>query len=60
ILIIVHWLCDLAWLSFVSVLVNKTRSLWSRQFHRWLFITCSVLLIGFGAWFLISGIRSVV
>ncbi|MFC1932311.1 LysE family transporter [Chloroflexota bacterium] len=58
--IIVHWLCDLVWLSFVSVLVYKTQSLWGTKFQQGLFITCSLLLIGFGGWFLVSGIRLVV
>ncbi len=58
--IIVHWLCDLVWLSFVSNLIYRTRSLWGRKFHEWLFIACSLLLMGFGAWFLISGIQLVV
>ncbi|MFC1951918.1 LysE family transporter [Chloroflexota bacterium] len=55
--IIVHWLIDLVWLSFVSNVVYRTRSLWGIKFHEWLFIACSLLLIGFGAWFLISGIQ---
>ncbi len=55
----VHWLCDLVWLTFVSTLVYKTRSLWGRKFQEGLFITCSLLLIGFGGWFLISGLRLV-
>jgi len=50
-----HWLCDLVWLSFVSILVHKTQSLWGRKFQEGLFIGCSLLLIGFGVWFLISG-----
>ncbi len=58
--IVVHWLCDLVWLSFVSIMVYKTRSLWGQKFQEWLFIACSLLLIGFGAWFLISGLRMVV
>ncbi len=58
-LIVVHWLCDLAWLSFVSVLIYKTQSLWGRKFQEGLFITCSLLLVGFGAWFLVSGLRVV-
>jgi len=53
----VHWLCDLVWLSFVSILVYKTKSLWGRKFQGGLFISCSLLLIGFGAWFLVSGIQ---
>ncbi|MFC1992996.1 LysE family transporter [Chloroflexota bacterium] len=58
--IIVHWLCDLVWLSFVSVLIYKTKSLWGRKFQEWVFIACSLLLIGFGGWFMISGVQSVV
>ena len=59
IFIIVHWLCDLAWLSFLSNLVYRTHSLWGRKVHEGMFIACSMLLIGFGSWFLISGLRLV-
>ena len=59
IFIIVHWLCDLVWLSFVSTVVYRTQSLWRRDFQEWLFIACSLLLVGFGVWFLVSGIRGV-
>jgi len=58
--IIVHWLCDLVWLSLISILIYRTHTLWGRKFQEWLFIACSLLLIGFGAWFLISGIQLVV
>ena len=58
--IIVHWLCDLLWLTFVSVTVYKTHALWGKRIQGWLFTACSLLLIGFGTWFLISGIRLVV
>ncbi len=60
VLIPVHWLCDLVWLSFVSILVYRTQSLWRRGFQEGLFITCSLLLIGFGGWFLISALRLVI
>jgi len=55
-----HWLCDLVWLSFVSILVHRTQSLWGRKLQQGLFIACSLLLIGFGVWFLISGIQLIV
>lgn len=58
--IVVHWLCDLVWLSFVSNLVYRTRSLWGQKFQNGLFIGCSLLLIGFGGWFLASGIQIVI
>jgi threonine/homoserine/homoserine lactone efflux protein len=57
--IAVHWLIDLIWLSFVSVLVYKTRSLWGEKFQEWVFIASSLLLVGFGIWFIVSGIRAV-
>ena len=57
IFIIVHWLCDLVWLSLVSVVIYRTHSLWGRKIQEWLFIACSLLLVGFGLWFLISGIQ---
>ena len=58
IFIVVHWLCDLIWLSFVSVTIYKTQSLWGRKFHEWLFIACSLLLAGFGIWFMVSGVQA--
>ena len=58
-LIPVHLICDLAWLSFISILVWKTRSLWGRKFQSGLFIACSLLLIGFGVWFLTLGLQLV-
>ncbi|MFC1904444.1 LysE family transporter [Chloroflexota bacterium] len=58
--IVVHWLCDLGWLTLVSILVYRTHSLWGRKPQEWLFITCSLLLIGFGGWFIVSGIQSVI
>jgi threonine/homoserine/homoserine lactone efflux protein len=58
--IIVHWLCDLVWLSFVSTLVYRTKSLWGKKFQEGLFIACSLLLMGFGGWFLVSGIQLVI
>ncbi len=56
----VHWLCDLAWLSLISVLIYRTKSLWGRQVHKWLFTGCSLLLLYFGGWFIVSGIQKVV
>ncbi|MBA7656036.1 hypothetical protein ES703_63949 [subsurface metagenome] len=58
--ITVHWLCDLVWLSFISVLIYRTHTLWGKKFQEWLFIACSLLLVGFGGWFLVSGIKLVV
>lgn len=56
----VHWLCDLLWLSFISILIYRTKSLWGRQFQEWVFSACGLLLVGFGIWFIVSGIQLVV
>ena len=58
-LIPVHLLCDAAWLLFISMLVYKTQSLWGIKFQKGLFTACSLLLIGFGGWFLVSGLQLV-
>ncbi len=58
--IVVHWLCDLAWLALVSVVIYKTHRLWGRAFQEGLFIACSLLLAGFGVWFIVSGAQLVV
>ncbi|MBN1189769.1 MAG: LysE family transporter [Dehalococcoidales bacterium] len=57
IFIVVHWMCDLVWLSFVSVTVYRSRSLWRPAVQEWIFIVCSVMIAGFGAWFMYSGIQ---
>ncbi|MDD4876081.1 MAG: LysE family transporter [Dehalococcoidales bacterium] len=54
---LVHWLCDLIWLTFISNLIYRTHSLWGIKFQESLFITGSLLLIGFGIWYTISGIQ---
>jgi len=56
-LITVHLSCDFGWLSFISNLVHRTKSLWKGKFREGLFIACSWLLVGFGGWFLNSGIK---
>ena len=58
--IVVHWLCDLFWLSLVAVVVYKTHALWGKKIQEWVFIASSLLLAGFGIWFIVSGIQAVV
>jgi len=57
---VVHWSCDLLWLSIVAVLIYKTQALWGKRFQEWLFIACSLVLVGFGGWFIVSGIQQAV
>jgi len=55
-----HWLVDLLWLSLVSVLVYKTHRFWGKRFQEGVFIATSLLLIGFGVWFMVSGLQIIV
>jgi len=57
---IVHWLCDLVWLSLLSNVIYRTHTFWGQRLQEWLFIACSLLLVGFGLWFLVSGIQFVI
>lgn len=59
-LIVVHWLCDFVWLSLVSITINKTHSLWKKGIQEMIFVACSLLLVGFGGWFIFSGIRIII
>ena len=75
-MIVVHWLCDLVWLTLVSVLIYRTKGLWGQKIvstliyqikgpsglkllQEWIFAVCSLLLVGFGFWYLISGIQKI-
>jgi len=60
IFIVVHWLCDLVWLTAVSNLVYRTKSYLKAGFQEGVFIVCSLLLAGFGVWFIISGIKMII
>ena len=53
---VAHWMCDLVWLGFVSLAIYKTRSIGSGLFHEWVFIVSSLILGGFGVWFIVSGV----
>ncbi len=57
---IVHWLCDLVWLTLVSNVIYRTHAFWGQRLQEWLFSACSLLLVGFGVWFLVSGIQLVI
>ncbi len=58
-LILTHWSTDLIWLSIVSSVVYKTHRLWAPAFQTAVFTLCSLLLIGFGGWFMVSGLQAV-
>jgi threonine/homoserine/homoserine lactone efflux protein len=56
--IIVHWLCDLVWLSLVSVTIYKTHTFWGPRLQEWIFIVLSIALVYFGGQFMVKGIFS--
>ena len=58
--ILVHWLCDLVWLSAVSGLIYKTNRFWGKQCQMWVFVLNSLFLAGFGVYFIVSGLGKVI
>jgi threonine/homoserine/homoserine lactone efflux protein len=54
--IIVHWLCDLVWLSFVSFSIYRTRTFWGPRVQEWVFVLLSLALLYFGGQFIVRGI----
>jgi threonine/homoserine/homoserine lactone efflux protein len=54
--IVVHWLCDLVWLSIVSYTIYKTHSFWGEKVQEWVFIVLSLALLYFGGQFIVKGI----
>ncbi|MFC1983486.1 LysE family transporter [Chloroflexota bacterium] len=58
--IVVHWLCDLVWLSLFSFTVYKTRSFLDHRLRERIFVVLSVALLYFGGQFIVKGILLVV
>ena len=54
--IVVHWLCDLVWLSVVSFTVFRTHRFWGLKVQEWIFIVLSAALLYFGGQFIVKGI----
>ncbi len=52
----VHWLCDLAWDTLVSVTVFKSRRFWNERVFTIVFLFCFTVLVVFGLWFIISAL----
>jgi threonine/homoserine/homoserine lactone efflux protein len=51
---IVHWLCDLGWLWFLSAMSYNGGKFFGKIFQKVLFIICGFVLIGFGGKFIIG------
>ena len=54
--IIVHWLCDLVWLSFVSFSIYRTRKFWGQRVQELVFIILGTALFYFGSYFITKGV----
>ena len=57
---IVHWLCDLVWLSILSFgafYTNKGAGLFSRHFEKGILIFCGAALLVFGFKFMVDALR---
>jgi len=57
---IVHWLCDLVWLSILSLTAfytNKGAGLFGRHFQKGILLFCGIALLGFGVKFIYDAFR---
>jgi threonine/homoserine/homoserine lactone efflux protein len=52
-----HWAADLGWFTLVSTGVHRGRFFLRQREYRILLTACGVFLIGFGLYFLISGMN---
>ncbi len=57
-LAVVHWPCDLIWSEFLSMGTFKSRKWWTGKVQRIVFSVCALVLLGFGAWFVFSGLSN--
>lgn len=55
---VVHWPCDLVWSEFLSMGTFKSRKWWTGKVQRIVFGVCALVLLGFGAWFVFSGLSN--
>lgn len=51
---VVHWSCDLAWYSFTSYTVFRTKHLWTPTVHEVVFGVCGALMLVFGVYFIVG------
>jgi threonine/homoserine/homoserine lactone efflux protein len=51
---IVHWSCDLGWYMLTSYTVFRTKHLWTPRIHQLVFVSCGVIMVVFGLYFVIG------
>jgi threonine/homoserine/homoserine lactone efflux protein len=52
----VHWSCDFVWYAVVGFLIFKSQRFWTPKVRTGIMIFCVAVLVGFGVWFLGSGL----
>lgn len=55
---VLHWVCDLVWLQFLSFLSFKGGRFFGPLFQRVVFTVCGVLLLFFSGKFIVDGIKT--
>lgn len=51
---VVHWSCDLAWYTFTSLTVFRTKHLWTPLVNEIVFGACGLIMMVFGGYFIVG------
>ncbi len=51
-LAVFHWLCDLGWLYFLSILTNRGGKFFGLKLQKGIFLLCGLALLYFGGYFI--------
>ena len=54
----VHWLTDFFWYTVVALLIFKSQRFWTERTRMGITLFCVVVFIGFGAYFMVSALWS--
>ena len=54
-----HILSDFIWFGFVGFMVERGQKMLGEKFYKNIILVCAILLMGFGLWFIVHGIRTV-
>lgn len=55
----VHWLTDFSWYTVVALLIFKSQRFWTERTRMGITLFCVAVFIGFGAYFMVSALWSV-
>jgi len=57
---VIHWMCDLVWLYFLSILAFKGGKVLGKTFRKVVLFICGTFLAGFAVKYLIDGARGLI